>query len=119
MDAASERILIALSPRAQAALDELQARGSTDKQARGLLKGIHQKFGLLRINPQCGDAIPRRLFPQAYAPFVTNLRRLELPQFWRMIYTFPQDQHPGTIQIAILEIFSHPDYDKLFGYRKK
>ncbi len=53
----------------------------------------------------------------AQAP-VTNLFRVELPNFWRMLYTLTAE---GDVEIIafILDIIDHKTYDKKFGYRKK
>ncbi|MEK6928097.1 MAG: hypothetical protein AABX11_06720 [Nanoarchaeota archaeon] len=48
---------------------------------------------------------------------VANLWRVELSQFWRMIYTIKGDELE--VICFVLELVDHPSYDKLFGYRKK
>ena len=46
---------------------------------------------------------------------VTNLFRIELPQFWRMLYTLTN----GDIEIIafVLDVIDHKTYDKKFGYK--
>ena len=80
-----------------------------------LLKSIKQKIELIKLNPFYGYNIKKHLIPKEYD--VDNLWRVELSQFWRMLYTIKGDN----IEIIcfILEIIDHPKYDKKFGYRKK
>ena len=80
-----------------------------------LLKSIKQKIELIKLNPFYGDNIKKHLIPKEYN--VGNLWRVELSQFWRMLYTIKGDN--VEIICFILEIIDHPIYDKKFGYRKK
>lgn len=84
-----------------------------------LLKSIRQKIDFIKSNPFYGDNIQKELIPDEYIDKynVSNLFRVELSQFWRMIYTVKGDK----IEIIcfVLDILSHSDYDKKFGYRKK
>ncbi len=80
-----------------------------------MLKSIKQKIDFIKLNPFYGDHIPRKLIPKEYN--AQNLWRVELTNFWRMLYTIKGDE----IEIIcfVLDIVSHKDYDKKFGYRKK
>ncbi len=80
-----------------------------------LLKSIKQKIEFIRNNPFYGDNIPKKLIPREYG--VDNLWRVELSQFWRMLYTIKGDQ----IEIIcfILDILDHKNYDKKFKYKKR
>ena len=77
-----------------------------------LLRAIHNKINLIKKNPFYGDNIPKKLIPVTYA--VQNLWRIELPGFWRMLYTIKGSQ----IEIVcfVKDILSHKDYNKKFGY---
>lgn len=89
--------------------------GKQSTEEMQLLNSIKQKINLIKDNPFYGDNLSKHLIPKEYN--VTNLWRVELSQFWRMLYTIKGDQ----IEIIcfILDILSHPDYDKKFRYRKK
>lgn len=91
------------------------AEGKENSWEMQLLKSIHQKIGFIKANPFYGDNMPKHLIPKEYN--VSNLWRVELSNFWRMLYTIKGDQ----IEVIcfILDILSHPNYDKKFGYRKK
>ena len=84
-----------------------------------LQRSIRQKIDFIKANPFYGDNIPKTLIPKEYdlRYHAKNLWRVELTQFWRMLYTIKGDQ----IEIIcfVLEIMNHKEYDKRFGYRKK
>ncbi|MDO8459986.1 MAG: hypothetical protein Q7S74_02665 [Nanoarchaeota archaeon] len=80
-----------------------------------LLKSIKQKIEFIKVNPFYGDSIAKKLIPKEYG--VTNLFRVELSKFWRILYTVKGDQ--VEVICFILDILSHPEYNKKFGYRKK
>ncbi len=100
-------------------LNEIVAKqtkdGKENSQEIQLLRSINQKKDLVKSNPFYGDSIPKKLIPKEYN--VKNLWRVELTNFWRMLYTIKGDQ----IEIIcfILDILDHRDYDKKFGYRKR
>jgi hypothetical protein len=80
------------------------------------LRSIKRAAELLKGNPQYGDHIPMALVRKTGLP-VTNLWRVGLTGYWRMLYTITNNQ----IEIIcyVLEITDHKKYDKLFGYRKR
>lgn len=84
-----------------------------------LLNSIRQKIGFIKANPFYGNSIQKHLIPEEYKKEygTKNLFRVEVSQFWRMLYTVKGDQ----IEIIcfVLDIINHPTYDKKFGYRKK
>ena len=92
-----------------------------------LLKSIDSKIALLKANYDYGIQIPRKLIPKRYlAEFeVTNLWKVNLSGYWRMVYTLKQPQREQTdveiisIWLDILGIVDHDKYNKIFGYRKK
>ncbi len=94
---------------------EQQANGISNSEEIQLLKSIRQKSELLKINPTCGDNIPKKLIPKTLN--VSNLFRIELTGYWRMLYTL--DGNEVEIVAFVLYLLDHPAYDKLFGYQKK
>jgi len=84
-----------------------------------LLRSIKQKTEFVKANPFYGDNMPKALIPQEYIIKykAANLWRVELTNYWRMLYTIKGDQ----IEIIcfVLDILSHRDYDKKLGYKKK
>ena len=93
--------------------------GRENSEEIQLIRSIKQKVDFIKNNPFYGDPVAKNLIPEVYKTRyrVTNLFRAELSQFWRMLYTLKGDE----IEIVafVLDIISHPDYDKKFGYRKK
>lgn len=84
-----------------------------------LLRSIRQKIDFVKANPFYGNNVPKILIPQEYIDKykANNLWRVELTNYWRMIYTVKGDQ----IEVIcfVLDIMSHKDYDKKFGYKKR
>ena len=80
-----------------------------------LLDSIKKKIDLIKSNPFYGDNIKKELIPKKL--MVPNLWRVELFNYWRMLYTIRGDE--VEIVCFILEFMDHPNYDKIFGYRKK
>ncbi len=101
------------------AVGEQTSEGKTSSEEIQLLKSIKNKIELLKLNPDYGDNIPKRLIPKEYFEkySVTNLYRIEIAHFWRMLYTIRGDQ----IEVIcfILDVLDHKSYSKKFGYKKE
>ncbi|OIO25878.1 hypothetical protein AUJ14_03230 [Candidatus Micrarchaeota archaeon CG1_02_55_22] len=80
-----------------------------------LLKSIQQKVELIKLNPMFGDNIPKKLIPANLQ--VSNLFRVEISGRWRMLYTL--DGNKIEIVAFVLYVIDHPNYDKLFGYKRR
>ena len=93
--------------------------GKENTEEIQLLKSIKQKSEFLKANPFYGDNIPKKLIPNEYIIKYNakNLWRVELTNYWRMLYTIKGDQ----IEIVcfVLDIIDHEKYNKKFGYKKK
>lgn len=85
-----------------------------------ILKAVKQKAELIKQNLHYGDALAKNLIPKEYIDKygVNNLFRVELPNFWRMLYTL-QGESRVEIVAFVLDIVNHKEYNKLFGYRKR
>lgn len=94
-----------------------EGKDNTDEMQ--LLRSIKQKIEFIKANPFYGDNIPKALISKEYIIKYNakNLWRVELTNYWRMLYTIKGDQ--VEIICFVLDIISHKDYDKKFGYRKK
>ncbi|MBI3190324.1 hypothetical protein HYZ41_01325 [archaeon] len=115
-----KRIRIKLSPEAEEVYKYVNECAATSKLERMIFNAVNQKIELIKANLHYGDGIPKNLIPEEYKMKygVTNLFRVELPNFWRMLYTLTDD---GEIEIIafILDIIDHKIYNKKFGYRNK
>lgn len=102
-------------------------KGITGSFHQTLLKSINSKIALLKANYDYGIQIPKKLLPRKYVREyeVTNLWKVDLSGYWRMIYTLKQPQREYaeveiiSIWLDIIDIVDHGKYDKIFGYRKK
>ena len=100
----------------QAKNSYLSLRNRTDKEAQTLLNSINRVTEILKSNPQYGNPIPKRLIPNSLIKEgIQNLYRVELSNFWRMLYTIEGTQ--VEILVFILNIINHKEYNKLFGYK--
>ena len=94
----------------------LLLKSRTDKEAQSLFKSINRITEVLKNNPQFGDPIPKRLIPKSLIKEgIQNLYRVELSNYWRMLYTIE-----GTkvkILVFVLNIMGHKEYNKFFGYK--
>ena len=93
--------------------------GKENTEEMQLLRSIKQKTEFIKANPFYGDNLPKALIPNEYTIKYSakNLWRVELTNYWRMLYTIKGDQ--VEIICFVLDILDHKEYDKKFGYRKK
>ncbi len=103
---------VRLGPRAVAAEARLQP-----KQRKKLAWWIAR----LKEDAFAGDQIPKGRIPaqlgsrSGLLPTLGNAWRFELPLAFRGVYTVQSSPGTGTV-VLILEILSHKEYDRLFGY---
>ncbi|MGI0133841.1 MAG: hypothetical protein ACREBW_02640 [Candidatus Micrarchaeaceae archaeon] len=112
---------VVLSPEAEEVYKYLNREAASSKHERMILKSFQKKAELIKINPHYGNPMAKDLIPQEYKTKygATNLFRVELSNFWRMLYTLTNDEQEIEIIAFILDIIDHDAYDKKFGYRKK
>lgn len=77
------------------------------------MNSINRKKDYIKANPFYGDNIPKRLIPKEYNG--QNLWRVELCQFWRMLYTIKGDK--VVVICFVLDFLDHKRYSKKFGYK--
>jgi len=68
---------------------EQQREGKENTDELKLLRSIQQKVDLVKANPFYGDNIEKKKIPKEYS--VQNLWRIELTNYWRMLYTIKGD----------------------------
>jgi Txe/YoeB family toxin of Txe-Axe toxin-antitoxin module len=80
---------------------------------KSIIRAIHD----LRANAFSGIQVPKRLIPREYVRkySVNNLWKYDLPRGWRLMYTVTPSNEVELIS-AILEWFSHKEYEKRFKY---
>jgi len=109
---------VVLSPEAQEVFEYLNAESTHSKNERMILQAIRQKSDLIKANRTYGNPISKKLIPKEYVRNygINNLFRVELPNFWRMLYTLRTEKNEIEIIAFVIEILDHKKYNKRFGY---
>lgn len=95
-----------------------EAEGSYYGSNETILNSIKNKMQIMQINPHYGNPIAKKMIPREYKVKyeAANLFRVELANYWRMLYTLTGNDEE--LIIFILDILYHRSYDKKFGYKK-
>jgi len=114
-------IRVILSPEAEEVYKYLNKEAPDSKRERTILNVVNKKVELIKQNQHYGEPIAKKLIPREYKDNygVTNLFWVELPNFWRMIYTLTEGDSEIEIISFVLDIFDHKNYNKKFGYKNK
>ncbi len=117
----NKRVRVILSPEAEEVYRHLNEKAPESKLERSILNAVNKKVELIKANVHYGDPISKGKIPKEYRQKygVNNLFRVELPQFWRLLYTLTNGESEVEIIAFVLEISGHGQYDKLFGYKRK
>lgn len=97
------------------AFDTLKSGRFEDKQ---MCEFLNRAFDDLKKDPFIGVKVQRNDWPRIYVQKhgIDNLRKYDLPNGWRVIYTLRGNDIE--IVAVILEWFSsHKEYEKRFGYK--
>lgn len=98
-------------------INAFQSKGKTPpKEDLQLLKSIERALNNLKQNPFSGDSVPKKYIPAELIE-LPNLFRIELSQFWRLLYYVTGDE--VRVISVVFEICDHQTYNKIFGYKKK
>src|SRR3989338_8050624 len=122
----SKKISIKLVDDAEKAFTELNRivgeqrnSGITSSKEITLLNAVNRIFDVIVSNPFYGENAKKDLIPKEYRQKydADNLFIVDLPDYWRMIYTLESDE----IEIIafILDIIDHDKYNKKFKFRKR
>jgi len=99
-------------------VEEEQKEGVKNSDNQRLLKSINKAIDRLKVNAQAGDHVPKKTAQKALRYYeVESIWRLELVNYWRLIYTITADE--VDIIAFVLDCVDHPTYNKIFGYKKK
>jgi len=114
-------VRVILSPEAEEVYNYLNEQSPTSKTERTILNAVNKKVELIKVNRHYGEPIAKRLIPEEYKIKygTTNLFWVELPNFWRMIYTLTNGETEVEIIAFVLDVINHDTYNKKFGYKKK
>jgi hypothetical protein len=113
-------IRVILSPEAEEVYNYLNKESSSSKKERMIFNSVNKKIGLIKANHHYGEPISKKLIPEEYKKkySVTNLFWVELPNFWRMLYTLTDGNSEIEIIAFILDVMDHDLYNKKLGYKK-
>ena len=110
----NKKVRIFLKDQAKESYIKLKKRN--DKESQSILNSIERIKEILKQNPQHGNPINKKLIPKQFIKLnIKNLYRVELSNYWRMLYTI--EGNNIEIYLFILTIADHKDYNKLFGYK--
>ena len=114
-------VRVLLSPEAEESYSQLEQKAADSKIERSIFNAVKKKVELIKAYIHYGDHLSRELFPKEYTDKygITNLFRLELPNFWRMLYALSNGDGEKEIIVFVLDIIDHETYNKKFGYRRK
>ena len=112
-------VKIILSPEAEEVYNFLVSESQTSKIENSILNAFMKKKDLVKLNPHYGDPISKKLIPNEYVERygISNLFRVELPNYWRMLYTLTNDEQEIEIIGFVLDIIDHKKYNKKFKYK--
>ena len=113
-----KKVRVLLSPEAEEVYNHLNKEAPHSKIENTILKAINKKVELIKVNPHYGNPISKKLIPQDYKDKyeISNLFRVELPDYWRMLYTLTDGGSTIEIIAFVLDIFDYELYDMKFGY---
>ena len=114
-----KEVRVILSLEARKVYEYINKESKSSKIERTILKAINQKTELVKSNPHYGNPISKKIIPEIYRRKygVNNLFRVELPNFWRMLYTLTEGETKVEIIAFVLDIVNHKNYNKKFGYK--
>jgi hypothetical protein len=121
-------IRVKLSPEAEevyhylnSEVAEVEKSGKKRTPEVQIFEAFHQKKDLIKANKHYGQPIAKSKIPIKFkAKYgITNLFWVELPHFWRFLYSLTEGDSEIEIIAFVLDIVDHKRYNKLFGYKKK
>jgi hypothetical protein len=114
-------IRVILSPEAEEVYNHLNDESNRSKIDNSIFNAINQKIEIIKSNMHYGNPIAKQLIPEEYKLKygVTNLFRVELPNYWRMLYTLVEGEAKIEIIAFVLDMVDHKEYNKKFGYKNK
>ena len=121
-------IRIKLSPEAEEVYNYLNKEvGEIEKSGKKrtpevqIFEAFQKKKELIKMNHHYGEPIAKSKIPAEFKARygITNLFWVELPHFWRFLYSLTEGDSEIEIIAFVLDIVDHKKYDKLFGYKKR
>lgn len=116
-----KNVRVIFSPEAEEVYKHLNEIANSSKIEKSILNAVNKKVEIMKMNIHYGNPIAKNLIPNEYKVKygVTNLFRVELPNFWRMLYTLTDGESQIEIIAFVLDIINHREYNKKFGYSNR
>jgi len=97
--------------------DFVRLENKSDSEAKYLLQLVNKGIAKLVLDCGAGIKIPKKYWPKEYVKRynINNLWKLNLDNYWRMIYTIVGDEIK--LVSIVLEVLDHKKYDRKFGYK--
>jgi len=116
-----KKIRVILSSDAKEVYDHLKEEAPSSKTEQTILNAITKKIEIIKSNPHYGNPIAKSHIPKEYINKyeISNLFRVELPNYWRMLYSLIDGETKIEIIAFVLDIMDHSIYNKKFRYKKK
>jgi len=120
-------VRIILSPEAEEIytyLNQESARSHENEkriaEAR-IFDAFNKKIELIKVNFHYGQPIGKSKIPESYRVKygITNLFWVELPHFWRFLYTLKEGESEIEIIAFVLDIMDHKEYNKKMSYKNR
>ncbi len=114
-----KKVRVVLSADAEEVYKYLNEMAPKSKIEKSILNAFHKKVELIKSNVHYGNPVAKKLIPEEYKKKynLTNLFRVELPSFWRMLYTLTDGESEIEIVAFVLDVMDHEGYNKKFNYR--
>jgi Txe/YoeB family toxin of Txe-Axe toxin-antitoxin module len=95
---------------------DFQALKAGKSEEQTLYEKISVVMESMKSEPFSGTKIQKSRWPKFYKKRhkITNLWKYDLPDGWRLIYTIEKSEE--RLLCIIIEWFSHPEYNRRFGY---
>lgn len=116
-----KKVNVILSEDAKEVYEYLNKTASNSKIECSILKSVNAKIEFIKSNVHYGEPVAKKLIPKEYIEKynITNLFRIELPNYWRMLYSLVDGETKIEIIAFVLDIIDHDKYNKKFGYKKR
>jgi hypothetical protein len=116
-----KKIRVILSSDAKEIYNDLIQKATVSKIDKTILLAITKKIELIKSDPHYGDPIAKTLIPKEYTNKyeISNLFRVELPNYWRMLYSLRDGGTKVEIIAFVIDIMDHSKYNKKFRYKKR
>jgi hypothetical protein len=114
-----KKVRVILSSDAEEVFKYLNKKSIKSKTERMIFNSVKKKVELIKSNPHFGNPMSKKLIPKEYIEKygITNLFRVELPAYWRMLYSLSEGDNKVEIIAFVLDLIDHKKYDKKLGYK--